>query len=242
MGQYWKVVNLDKREWVDAHQLGVGLKLGEQIGSGHGTPDALFILVAAMRGRRGGGDFDYDSNYYGRERDMTKETHRLRGAPVVEEYNDVAKRTIGRWAGDRIAVVGDYAEDDDLANFKITNEKGEFGASAIYGMCIDHDTDAAGIASTNEEYGTFFKDITPDVARVIEHECGGKFVGDGWKQFIRHHGDVWRWKGTKPDHYRQTGKVTDISDTSITVEWSDGTKIERKTYSVANPVEWFAAV
>ena len=53
MGQYWKVVNLDKKEVLHAHKLGVGLKLGEQIGSGHGTPDALFILVAAMRERRG---------------------------------------------------------------------------------------------------------------------------------------------------------------------------------------------
>lgn len=164
MGQYWLTVNLDKREFIDAHKLGVGLKLGEQVGSGHGSPDALFILVAAMRERRGGGDFDWDSNYYGHER--TNE-HPV-GAPVVESYNEVAKRTIGRWAGDRIAVVGDYAEDTDLPNSPVP-------ASKIYGLCGDRaeegDTDV-------------FKDITEDVARVIEHECRGTFTGDRWKTFV----------------------------------------------------------
>ncbi len=107
MGQYWMVINLDKKECIKAHKLGVGLKLGEQIGSGHGTPDALFILVAAMRERRGGGDFDWDSNYYGPERDNAKPGHGSNGGPIVAAYNEVAKRTIGRW-------VGDYSEDNDL--------------------------------------------------------------------------------------------------------------------------------
>jgi hypothetical protein len=151
MGQYWLVVNLDKREYLDGHKLDVGLKLGEQIGSGHGTPDALFILVAAMRERRGGGDFDWDSNFYGPERTFEHPV----GAPINDDYNTIAKRTIGRWAGDRIAVVGDYAEDSDLANSPVP-------ASAIYGMCRDGK----------------FTDVTDDVARVIEHELGGKFERD----------------------------------------------------------------
>lgn len=154
MGQYWEVVNLDKKERVCAHKLGVGLKLGEQIGSGHGSPDALFILVAAMRGRRGGGDFDWDSNYYGPERDMSQPGHGIHGGPVVDAYNEVAKRTIGRWAGDRITVVGDYSEDADLPGYP--------GFGAIYGE---------------------FTDISEDVARVIEHECHGRFEGDGWRRF-----------------------------------------------------------
>lgn len=164
MGQYWMTVNLDKKEFICAHKLGVGLKLGEQVGSGHGTPDALFILTAAMRERRGGGDFDWDSNYYGKERTAA---HPM-GAPVVEDYNLVAKRTIGRWAGDRIASVGDYAEDDDLPNSPVP-------ASKIYGMC----------GNDSEEAAELFKDITDDVARVIEHEVGGTFSGDGWKEFKR---------------------------------------------------------
>jgi hypothetical protein len=158
MGQYWKVVNLDKLESIYPHKLGVGLKLGEQIGSGHGTPDALFILVATMRERRGGGDFDWDSNYYGPERDSKNRDHNANGGPVIEEYNTVAKRTIGRWAGDRIAVVGDYSEDSDLPSFP------------DFAKLYSDDTTA---------------DITDDVVKVLEHELGGKFVGDGWRDFIR---------------------------------------------------------
>lgn len=164
MGQYWLAVNLDKQEFIDPHQLGVGLKLGEQVGSGHGTPDALFILVAAMRERRGGGDFDWDSNYYGSDRYTSgAKNPDMNGGKVNRKYNEIAKRTIGRWAGDRIAVVGDYSENEDL------NTTPPFGE--IYGLCRDD--------------GTGWKDITPDVARVIEHEVGGTFVGDGWKEFKR---------------------------------------------------------
>ncbi len=164
MGQYWKVVNLDKKEYLDQYKLGCGAKLGEQIGSGPGSPDALFILVAAMRERRGGGDFDWDSNYYGPERDMSKPGHGMDGAPIIEEYNAVAKRTIGRWAGDRIAVVGDYAKDSDLPGSPIP-------VGELYSLI--------------DEEGSGWVDVTDDVARVIEHEIGGKFQGSGWKDFVR---------------------------------------------------------
>lgn len=174
MGQYWNTVNLDKKEYLDSHALGVGAKLGEQVGSGHGTPDAMFILLAAMPGRRGGGDFDYDSNYYGPER--TNSRDHSAGAPVVEEYNEIAKRTIGRWVGDRVVVIGDYAEDGDLPNPK----KGDPPASKIYGLCLDPED-----AEDGEDPATFFKNITPDVAAVIEHECHGKFTGEGWRTFER---------------------------------------------------------
>jgi len=170
MGQYWKLVNLDKMECVNPHMLGVGLKLGEQIGSGHGTPDALFILVAAMRERRGGGDFDWDSNYHGVDRYTSEAKNaNLHGGKVNEDYDTIAKRTIGRWAGDRVAVVGDYTEDSDLPGSPIP-------ASEIYVECEDEYTKEA-------KEPKKFKDITADVAKVIEHEIGGKFVGSGWKQF-----------------------------------------------------------
>jgi hypothetical protein len=113
-----------------------------------------------MPERRGGGDFDLDSNYYGPER-----TTQPGSAEVDEEYNAIAHRTIGRWAGDRIALVGDYAKDSDLAP--------EHEASKIYGRCNDDGTRSDA-----------YTDVTADVARVIEHECGGKFKGDGWKDFV----------------------------------------------------------
>jgi len=79
MGQYHKVYNLDKREYLHAHRLDNGLKLMEQVGHQKSTSTALFLLLANSNGR-GGGD---------------------------------AKKNplIGRWAGDRILIQGDYAEE-----------------------------------------------------------------------------------------------------------------------------------
>lgn len=156
MGQYWVAVNLDKHEFITPHKLAAGAKLGEQLGTPFAS--ALVVLCAAMPERRGGGDFDLDSNYYGPER-----TDQSGSAPINEAYNEIAHRTIGRWAGNRIALVGDYAEDSDLPE--------EFHASTIYEAC--------------SEDSEIWKDVTDDVCAVIEHEQGGKFVGgEGWRKFV----------------------------------------------------------
>jgi hypothetical protein len=139
MGQYWKPVNLDKKEYIHPHLLGCGLKLWEQVSS-WGVGSALVILLAAQRGVRGGGDLDM---------------------PHDGAYAEIAAKIIGRWAGDRIAFVGDYAEDTDLP--------AEFDAGSIYGQTID---------------GGSYTDITALVAQVIEHEMDGKFTGDGWREFV----------------------------------------------------------
>jgi len=55
MGQYYKVVNLDKRQYLHAHQFGEGLKLLEFGCSAGGTMTALALLLASGNGR-GGGD------------------------------------------------------------------------------------------------------------------------------------------------------------------------------------------
>lgn len=81
MGQYHKVYNVDKREYIEPHNINNGLKLVEQIGGEHTSSTALFLLLANSNGR-GGGD--------------------------VEDHE-----FIGRWAGDRIVVQGDYAEPGD---------------------------------------------------------------------------------------------------------------------------------
>lgn len=81
MGQYHKVYNVDKREYIEPHEISNGLKLVEQIGYEHSTSTALFLLLANSNGR-GGGD--------------------------VEDHE-----FIGRWAGNRIVVQGDYAEPGD---------------------------------------------------------------------------------------------------------------------------------
>ena len=81
MGQYHKVYNIDKKEYIEPHEINNGLKLVEQIGFEESTSTALFLLLANSNGR-GGGDV---------------EDHAL----------------IGSWAGDRIVIQGDYAEEGD---------------------------------------------------------------------------------------------------------------------------------
>jgi len=144
MGQYWKVVNLDKREYVNPHKLGCGLKLWEQLANAPGTGVALIILCAAMPESRGGGD--------------------------LELADDVARRTIGRWAGDRVCLVGDYAEDDDLPSFP--------GFGDLYSLCFndtDLDPDDEQDRTTVDQ---LFTDISDDVCVIIERELEGKFEGD----------------------------------------------------------------
>lgn len=163
MGQYWIPVNLTKREFIDPHKLGAGLKLWEQLANSPGTGEALLVLCAAMPEVRGGGDFDLDENYHGPERKPTDS-----GAVAMPDgYTAIAKRTIGRWAGDRIALVGDYAEDGDLPK--------RMCASKIYGKCGPDDN--------GKEPRGMFHDVTDDVVAVIEHELNGKYVGDGWRHW-----------------------------------------------------------
>lgn len=136
MGQYWKPVNLDKKEYLNPHKLGCGAKLWEQLAN-PGVGQALVILLSAMPGPRGGGDLNRD--------------------PII-----------GRWAGDRVVFVGDYAEDTDFQ----TNE-GDPVFSDLYGCCREDGEPQQ------------FTDITDQVCAVIERELRGKFVGDGWRDFVK---------------------------------------------------------
>lgn len=55
MGQYYYVINLDKKQYLHPHRFGDGLKLLEFGDSASGTMTALAILLAQGNGR-GGGD------------------------------------------------------------------------------------------------------------------------------------------------------------------------------------------
>ena len=190
MGQYWICVNLDKKEFIDPHKLSCGLKLWEQLANHPSTGTALIILCAAMPDPRGGGDFDISKNWHGPERNM--KVHNICPGPMPINYPRVACRTIGRWAGDRIAFVGDYAEDTDLS--------AEFEASKIYERCrseketiLNDDSEGADYMQ-NGKYVHFvevkppeYTDVTDDVCAVIEHELNGKFTGTGWRDFEYNH-------------------------------------------------------
>jgi len=177
MGQYWYPVNLDKKEYVCPHKLGSGLKLWEQLANHPGTGGALVVLCAAMTEPRGGGDFDMEDNWHGEER--TFPTHNANPGPMPDDYPSVAKRTIGRWAGDRIAFIGDYAEPGDIPGAR---------ADLIYGACQEGGCDTFDMSEDDraeaEALGEF-ADISEDVCRVLEHELQGEFQGDGWRDFVR---------------------------------------------------------
>jgi hypothetical protein len=100
MGQYHKVCNLDKKEFLHPHEFGDGLKLLEFGASGNGTMLGLAVLLSTSNGRGGG-----DLNVMG-------------GNPrEVKEQEERIAKVAGRWAGDRIAVVGDYADKGNPKEF-----------------------------------------------------------------------------------------------------------------------------
>lgn len=89
MGQYYMVLNLDKKEFINPHSFGNGLKLMEFGCSSCGVLTALAVLLASGNGR-GGGD--------------------------LHVTDPRAENIIGSWAGDRIVIAGDY---DDADRFGI---------------------------------------------------------------------------------------------------------------------------
>lgn len=64
MGQYYKIVNLDKKQFIHPHRFDDGLKLCEFGNSRSGTLFALAALLADGNGR-GGGDISSDSSFIG---------------------------------------------------------------------------------------------------------------------------------------------------------------------------------
>lgn len=86
MGQYHKLVNLDKREQVISYGLGLGAKQYEQTGCEGSLAEAMYLLVMTSPAR-GGGDW--------------------------KAFEGLS----GRWAGDRVVILGDYTEDYDLPDY-----------------------------------------------------------------------------------------------------------------------------
>ena len=64
MGQYFKIVNVKKREYINPHMFGEGLKLMEFGMSAGGSLTALAVLLSNGNGR-GGGDLDSSNDIIG---------------------------------------------------------------------------------------------------------------------------------------------------------------------------------
>jgi len=169
MGQYWVIVNLDKREFLHPHKLGSGVKLWEILADEMASK-ALVILLAAEREERGGGDLCLET-----------------GNP---KYDAVARRIIGRWAGNRVALVGDYAEPGDLryedeadyiwslccgtpqqlAKLRVRAKRNARRAEAQGGLVEGRTAEEWWAEAHKLRDERRFEDITEDVKRVLEYE------------------------------------------------------------------------
>lgn len=109
MGQYHFIANYDKKEFLHPHKFDDGLKLLEFGQSGEGTMFGLAVLLAASNTpeARGGGDLHPWIDGHGSHGDERQ----LKGDPKRAEW--LMTNVVGRWAGDRIAIIGDYAEPED---------------------------------------------------------------------------------------------------------------------------------
>lgn len=136
MGQYHIAVNLDAREFIHPHKLGDGLKAWEQAANGPGGVGTALIYLMVAPIYRGGGDF--------------KDTNKIMGA----------------WHGDRVVIVGDYAESGDF-DTGIPN----LSASHLYMACTDP-------YPSYEGFG--FVDVSEQVRRAMTEEFGWEYEGDGW--------------------------------------------------------------
>ena len=108
MGQYHYICNIDKKQYLNPHAFGDGLKLMEFGLSGSGTMSALAVLLAEQNrgGARGGGDLHpwiAGNGSYGDERELE----------ATGQEDRLMDEVVGSWAGDRIAVFGDYSDGTD---------------------------------------------------------------------------------------------------------------------------------
>lgn len=85
MGQYYKIVNQTKKEYLHPHKFDTGFKLLEWLGTDI-VSIALPLLLVNSNGR-GGGDINEES---------------LQDSGIL-----------GSWAGDNIVISGDYNEETD---------------------------------------------------------------------------------------------------------------------------------
>ncbi|MGI9255065.1 MAG: hypothetical protein ACR2J8_15080 [Thermomicrobiales bacterium] len=87
MGQYFLIINETKREYLHPHKLGSGLKFYEML---YGPIGNALLMLTRRSNEGGGGDISDATAYYEESRDAI----------------------IGRWAGDKISVIGDYDASD----------------------------------------------------------------------------------------------------------------------------------
>jgi len=126
MGQYFKAVNLDKREVVCPWCIGGGAKLWEWAANPQG---AVLTLLLRKSSAGGGGDYygyrpqrvdfgaDGDEITHQAVMQAVRSVALLEGQPIPSARDSI----VGRWAGDRVALVGDYDDSriwEELPTFR----------------------------------------------------------------------------------------------------------------------------
>lgn len=118
MGQYFLIVNLTKKEYLDPHNLGGGLKLWEICAN-----SVLNVLGFLLRKSSEGGGDDIQKDY----------------------------KNAGRWAGDRIVVIGNYDK------------------SKLYDKARQEFTEIT--AEIREEWNEFIELEELKICRIGFHKC-----------------------------------------------------------------------
>lgn len=174
MGQYYKIVNVTKRQYLHPHKFGAGLKLMEFSGQGDSIGQALIILLAHAN-NRGGGD--------------------LRSDNLTEEEMSL----IGSWAGDQIVVAGDYddpwlfvPEEFKNKEYEVEDEDGK-KVKAIFGQRSSHIEGEFYPETLYSTASQFFTDISDDIIKVVAkgdspyHPWAAMdLADDGWRDCPLH--------------------------------------------------------
>ncbi len=126
MGQYFKAVNLDKREVVCPWCLQGGAKLWEWAASPYG---AVFTLLLRKSSGTGGGDYNSPGPLAVDMSEPNQDLVYLIGKAAAREGMPApipASSVVGRWAGDRVWLLGDYDESkiwDELPSYTNITEQ-----------------------------------------------------------------------------------------------------------------------
>jgi len=113
MGQYYTAVNLDKKQYIKPHACLDGAKLLEFALNSMGLMSCMAILLADGNGRGGGdlyGGECPECNGRGSFGSFADNNHRICEA-CGGSGKLPAPEIVGSWAGDRVVITGDYADD-----------------------------------------------------------------------------------------------------------------------------------
>lgn len=177
MGQYYIAVNLDKKEFIHPHRCNDGMKLLEFGLSSMGTMSCLAILLADGNGR-GGGDLMGPKCKgpckgrgwitKGKGPGNLKPCKKCGGSGHADP-----PAIVGSWAGDRIVIAGDYADDgkfltdDMMERFRLERALHE---ATGHGEREEVREGLPNLLSYVCREGSEFKDVSLETMRALAHD------------------------------------------------------------------------